>query len=245
MCTVTFIARQNGYALGMNRDEKLSRVAGLPPSKYSLHGRTAIFPSEPNGGTWIGVNDAGVTFALINWYSVPARVSKNPVSRGAVTRSILPCTAVSDAQEHLSDFPLKNANPFRLIGIFPRISCVVEWRWDLSALERVVHDWETNIWISSGFDEPRAQCTRRQAFLHALRTKETTAKWLRELHSSHAPLCGPYSICMHRDDAATVSYTEVCVDERTASLTHVAGPLCRSMHERELLSSHSMQRQRP
>jgi len=38
MCTVTFIARRNGYVLGMNRDEKLTRAAGLPPRLTHLNG---------------------------------------------------------------------------------------------------------------------------------------------------------------------------------------------------------------
>jgi uncharacterized protein with NRDE domain len=78
MCTVTFIARRNGYALGMNRDEKLTRPAGLPPRLTHLNGRTIIAPSEPSGGTWIGVNDTGATFALINWYSVRAASLARP-----------------------------------------------------------------------------------------------------------------------------------------------------------------------
>jgi len=56
-----FLARRNGCALGVNRDEKLTRVAALPPSRLLLGGRTIVCPSEPNGGTWIGVNDAGAT----------------------------------------------------------------------------------------------------------------------------------------------------------------------------------------
>src|SRR6185369_12035132 len=94
MCTVTFIARKNGYALGMNRDEKLTRVKALPPARHERHGRAALFPSEPGGGTWIGVNDMGVTFALINWYSVQARVSANAVSRGQLVRSALAANEV-------------------------------------------------------------------------------------------------------------------------------------------------------
>ena len=42
MCTVTFIARKSGYALAMNRDEKLTRVPGLPPSKKTINGRTVL-----------------------------------------------------------------------------------------------------------------------------------------------------------------------------------------------------------
>ena len=83
MCTVSFIARQQGYALAMNRDEKLARVAGLPPKKSIVSGRAVLAPSEPGGGTWIALNDCGATLALINWYSITARVKgeaggKNP-----------------------------------------------------------------------------------------------------------------------------------------------------------------------
>ena len=228
MCTVTFIPRQNGYALGMNRDEKLARVEGLPPSKQFLHSRTAIFPSEPDGGTWIGVNDAGVTFALINWYSVPSRVSRHAVSRGAVTRSLLACDDLSTAEGQLRRFPLKSTNPFRILGVFPQDHAIVEWRWDLSALEHVVHKWKANIWISSGFDEPGAQRTRHRAFARALPAESNTRQWMRALHASHAPTCGPYSICMHREEAATVSYSEIEVDDVTATLAYVAGSPCQA-----------------
>jgi uncharacterized protein with NRDE domain len=78
MCTVTFIARQNGYALGMNRDEKVTRVTALPPARFCLAGRTVLCPSEPGGGTWIGINDAGSTLALINWYSLPRAFMETP-----------------------------------------------------------------------------------------------------------------------------------------------------------------------
>ena len=42
--TVTFIARQRGYCLGMNRDEKLTRAAGLPPKKKQVNGCSVICP---------------------------------------------------------------------------------------------------------------------------------------------------------------------------------------------------------
>src|SRR5882672_2422409 len=118
MCTVTFIARKNGYALGMNRDEQFARVKALPPSRQEIGGRTALFPSEPNGGTWIGVNDAGITFALINWYSVRVRVSANAVSRGQLVRSAMAANEADSVDRILKRFPLDRTNPFRLIGVF-------------------------------------------------------------------------------------------------------------------------------
>lgn len=227
MCTVSFIARQNGYALGMNRDEKLSRVRGLPPSRQVLNGRTAAFPSEPGGGTWIGVNDAGAAFALINWYSVPTRVFARRVSRGHLVRAALAASNENSVEQVLAEFPLIQTNPFRLIGVFHDPKQVVEWQWNLCTLRRVAHDWKTNVWISSGFDEAGAQKTRRLVFDRFIERELTHDQhWLRAFHASHVPKCGPYSVCMHREDGATVSYTEVLVGGQAAELRYSPGPLC-------------------
>src|SRR5215210_6107448 len=134
MCTVTFIARKNGYVLGMNRDEKLTRVQALPPACHELNGRAALFPSEPGGGTWIGMNDAGVTFALINWYSVQARVPANPVSRGQLVRAAVATDEAGASDQIVMGFPLGSTNPFRLIGVFRDARQVVEWQWNLSSM---------------------------------------------------------------------------------------------------------------
>ena len=227
MCTVTFIARRNGYVLGMNRDEKLARVAALPPIRHRLGSQDALFPSEPNGGTWIGVNSAGVTLALLNWYSVPARVAGQSVSRGEVVKSSLVADSPGTADEALGELLLARVNPFRLIGVFPASHAVVEWRWNLQRLERLDLRWQTATWISSGFDEPGAQQTRRRAFGEALRQSSVgSVDWLRRLHRSHSPERGPYSHCMHRQDAATVSYTEVAVSRQMATLRYIPGNPC-------------------
>jgi hypothetical protein len=226
MCTVTFVTGKNGYALGMNRDEKLSRPAALPIAIHRLSGRNALFPSEVSGGAWIGVNDAGASFALINWYRVPNRVEGQPVSRGEIVRTAL----ALDSPELMSNPPgldLHRVNPFRLLGVFLAQNAVYEWRWDLHNFERIAHRWETNAWFSSGFDEPGAQRARGGAFRAALHeTAAGSLSWLRRLHASHLPECGPYSVCMHRSDAATVSYSEIEVDQGAANMRYVAGAPC-------------------
>jgi hypothetical protein len=210
----------------MNRDEKLTRPIALPPTRHSLNTRHALFPTEPNGGTWIGVNDAAVAFALLNWYSVPTRVTGRHVSRGHVVRSCLDAACPDAAARILDASPLKCMNPFRLIGIFPVNRLVLEWRWNLERLESLEHSWQTNIWISSGFDEPGAQQTRAKTFRSALRQGAPTNQWLRRLHSSHEPESGPYSACMHRHDARTVSYTEVHSTLQSVTMHYRPGSPC-------------------
>jgi hypothetical protein len=241
MCTVNFIARRNGYALGMNRDEKLARAAALPPAQRQIDRRAVLFPSEPGGGTWIGVNDAGVTLALINWYFISKRIDESPVSRGSIVRSVLSATSPAAVDAAFAGLPLDRINPFRLLGFFPTDQTVVEWRWDLKSVAQLHHLWRTNIWASSGHDEPGAQQTRGKIFNEALlQSSSGNLNWLRRLHRSHGLQPGPHSICMHRNGAATVSYTEVSVSRRTATMRYQAGPPCCS--SRQFVYSHELQR---
>ncbi len=229
MCTVTFIARKGGYCLGMNRDEKLSRPIGLPPKQSKMNGCTVISPSEPGGGTWIAVNEHGATLALINWYSITARVGRKNVSRGEVVNSLSAVNSPEVANAFLDKLPLNRINPFRLIGIFPVTGEIVEWRWNLKQLVRKHHRWKTQQWISSGFDEPTAQRVRSKTFQRARRQHSASnLDWLRRLHRSHSPNAGPFSTCMHRADAATVSYTEVAVSSRKATMRYLAGTPCQN-----------------
>lgn len=230
MCTVTFIARQQGYCLGMNRDEKLTRPIGLPPQVRQVNGRTVMCPSEPGGGTWIATNDDAATFALINWYSILARVESTAVSRGEIVNRVSPASSPEAALAAIVGLPLNRINPFRLIGVFPKTRKIVEWRWDLKQLVRKDLRWQTQQWISSGFDEPTAQRVRGRTFRQAQQQSSAgSLDWLRRLHRSHSPHCGPFSTCMHRADAATVSYTEVSVAARKAAMRHHLGAPCRLM----------------
>ncbi len=229
MCTVTFIARQRGYCLGMNRDEKLTRPTGFPPKRKKMNGRAVISPSEPGGGTWIAVNDHGATLALINWNSITARAGGKAVSRGEVINSMGAAISPDFVGAALAGLPLNRINPFRLISVFPMTGEIVEWRWNLKQLVRKNHRWKSQQWISSGFDEPTAQRVRSKTFQRAERQHSTgSLDWLRRLHRSHSPQAGPFSTCMHRADAATVSYTEVTVSSRQAVIRYHAGTPCQN-----------------
>jgi Transport and Golgi organisation 2 len=228
MCTVTFSPRKRGYALAMNRDEKLTRATGLPPSKKIIERRNVLAPSEPGGGTWISVNDGGVSFALINWYAVSSKVKTKSVSRGEVLKAVGSSTTALSAVEALEQLPLPRINPFRLIGFFPETNQIFEWRWDLKTLLSKQHRWRLQQWISSGFDEAKAQKIRGATFQNSVKHKSVgSLEWLRRLHRSHAPDIGAFSTCMHREDAATVSYTEITVSSRMAEMRYFDGAPCR------------------
>jgi hypothetical protein len=61
------------------------------------------------------------------------------------------------------------------------------------------------------------------------RRDAASAEWLRGLHASHAPVRGSFSICMHRPDAATISYTEVAFTAGDLTMRYHAGHPCQAL----------------
>jgi hypothetical protein len=247
MCTISFLPKSHGFYLAMNRDEKLERFTAFAPAIVDIDGRRAVFPSEPTGGTWISTNDAGVCLALINWHRVELQPKNGVVSRGEVVRALAGKSCADEIADGVANLPLRKLSPFRLIAIVPSEKLVTEWRWNLERLTMRNHQWQPQHWFSSGFDEPKAEriradvcaflvaggddpgskCNRsRRRNLAGVNAAGYSLIWLRQLHRSHAPKRGPFSICMHRPDAATVSYTEVAISGRRATMRYKPGPCC-------------------
>jgi len=227
MCTISFLPKSQGFYLAMNRDERLDRFTALPPIVVDLAKRGAIFPREPTGGTWISANDAGICLALINWHRVEREPKHDVISRGEVVRELAGKSTADEIGYGVMKLPLHKLRPFRLIAIVPSKRRVLEWRWDFERLTMQSHQWQRQHWFSSGLDERRAE-RERQRVCDAAHKKQSVRNlsWLRRLHRSHAPKRGPFSICMHRTDATTVSYTEVAVSRRRATMRYKPGPCC-------------------
>ncbi len=224
MCTVSFLPSADGFRLAMNRDEKRARVIAEPPRVNKSGTRRAILPREPGGGSWIALNDAGVCVALINWHTIAREPRGATRSRGQIVEALACATQLPAIARILKTLPLDRLRPFRLLAIVPASKELVEWRWDLRRLHRRRHAWKPSHWFSSGYDEPQAERVRSEVC--ATLGPDPRPPALRRLHRSHAPERGPFSICMHRKDAATVSYTEVRRNRRQSTMRYVAGPPC-------------------
>src|SRR5437762_3718781 len=188
MCTVSFVPNDQGFYLAMNRDEKRSRSIALPPRIVTVAGCRAIFPREPNGGTWIAVNDAGVCLALLNWHRIQRNPADEIASRGQVTANLAGAASSNDIADVMMGMTLHNLRPFRLIPIVPGERVMTEWRWDLELLTSRRHEWERKHWFSSGFDEAIAELERARicAAVCAEPSNDGIAT-LRHLHQSPAP----------------------------------------------------------
>ena len=88
MCTVTVVPHETGIRVMCNRDERRSRPAALPPQVHDLGGRLAAFPVDPRGGgSWVGVNDAGIVVTLLNVSGPSHSSSKEPRQIARADRS--------------------------------------------------------------------------------------------------------------------------------------------------------------
>lgn len=214
----------DGFVVAMNRDEQLIRLIGTPPRRMRTGRRWMVAPTEPAGGTWIGANDRGVVAALLNFYRHPSRDGR--VSRGEIVPSLLSGSDIDSCLAAINRERIRRMNPFRAFLFCPGLNAARKIVWNGRTLRIRSLPWERSHWFSSGFDEPRASRARRSVCEAFGVDPADPQRALRMLHRSHKPVAGPFSICMHRADAATVSLTTVAIRPDCATMRYVSGAPC-------------------
>ena len=228
MCTLTFIPTNDGYLAGMNRDELLTRSTALHPQIHCQSGMEYVCPREPSGGTWIACNSLGNRLALLNWNEIdPSSLGEKRKTRGLVIPDLILEENSLSTGSRLDHFSLEGIFPFRMIGVFLKEKRLIEWRWNGRSIQRLESPWARKHWFSSSLSDTSAAEQRGQVCDAASVEPEVeSTSWLRKLHRSHEPKPGPYSVCVHRHDAATVSYTEVDCCPPRISMSYLSGNPC-------------------
>jgi hypothetical protein len=235
LCTVAFLPdASSGYLLGHNRDERVRRSRGLPPRRHRWGGRTILAPSDPDGGgTWIGVNDAGITVCLLNAsHREPSRLPAVPQSRGLVAVGALRAGSIAHLRLWIeaNALTLREMRAFHLVaaeaGSGGRRAKTARFRWDGIRGRWDLHTGPA-LFVSSGFDQAAAERARTAAWRRLLRSdpapgREALALWF----ASHEPERGALSVCMHRPEARTVSRTIVLVGGDQAEMRYRDGQPC-------------------
>jgi uncharacterized protein with NRDE domain len=116
MCTLIVFHRCFADAeliIAANRDEYLDRPAELPALR-SWHGRRVLAPLDARaGGTWLGVNDAGVFAALTTRPNRRPDASRR--SRGLLVADALSASTALEAATRLGELAAGAYNPFNLL----------------------------------------------------------------------------------------------------------------------------------
>jgi hypothetical protein len=246
-----------GYLLATNRDESPTRGPAWAPMAQQLGTRQLIAPRDSDkGGTWVGVDDRGMLLAVLNGDRPdPEDAPLDPISRGLLVNDLLADPRFSRVREELERRRLSagmNYRPFKLVGVSPgprsggRPAHILraEWTGTVLAFEELSGP---RCAVSSTYENEGVTNVRRGSFERFLMENdfviraamadgaggeaiEELAERLAGFHASHrleAPEGDAYTVCMHREDARTVSCTLVIVTRDHVTMRYQAGWPCR------------------
>jgi hypothetical protein len=221
MCTVTIVPHGEGFRLACNRDEQLTRPPGLPPRRFGLGGIGAMFPTDPaSGGTWIGVNDAGIAAALLNRTPINRpRLPRPKRSRGAIVPHALAASTVEGVVTALGTIDQDEFAPFWLVIVRGRELLIATG--GQSPLQTTTRSLTRPFLLtSSSLDDAKARRLRAPLFATLVAGASDPLRGQRGFHDHRWPGCPAFSVRMRRPDARTVSRSIVDVQDRIISLTY-------------------------
>lgn len=228
MCTVTIIPTDaaldtsgcGAFRLVCNRDEARSRPAAAPPVHVVRGARHALFPIDTHaGGTWVGVNDAGLALALLNLNEPGAAPATFPASRGDIIPSLLSAASVSQALAGARQLTPTRYAPFRLLICDGRSLACIIGRPTGHQITRSPMPRQPVMFTSSGLGDHIVRTPRRELFHDWFSTDRNA--WPAEQDAYHAHRWSDrpeVSVLMSRPAARTVSRTSLDVTADLASM---------------------------
>ena len=228
MCTMTWFTNEGGYELFFNRDESLSRCRAELPTVQDRNGVSYISPTDVDaGGSWIAVNEFGITVCLLNHYEFEQiETYKNWVSRGEVVREFSNTIDLELAEQQFNGMLLEDYRAFRMFMIDRagnNILCV--WDGHTARLQRNVKRPKS----SSSVNAKHVKTLRRDLFENLNLAESQVSQDYLNFHASHLPGKSQESVCMHRDDAKTVSLSHVTVTSAGVTFAYADGSPCEAV----------------
>ena len=245
MCTISWFFGSQSSHIFFNRDEQKTRAVAEPPSLMSsVNHVNIIMPIDPvGGGSWLVVNEYGWTFALLNYYQ--GRLPKGKLrSRGEIIRGVSGLHCYSEVVSFLSALTLENYAPFSLLCFAPfddisdlppyqncstHTATMLRW----SGKELTVSAQSTPLFSSAvKFDEVVQQRSGlADQYFAGIKSESQRIEKHIQLHRSHTPTASAYSICMHRDDAQTVSFSHIQITQNDIVYSYSNGAPCKTKIE--------------
>lgn len=236
MCTVTWHHSEEGYDVLCNRDELKTRKPALPPQIKEIHGVRYLAPIDGDaGGAWIGVNEFGICLSLLNHYAATRITAhQSSVSRGRLLISLMDVASQTETLHRLQQHCLDSYLPFILLA-FASGKPVSSFTWD--GRDRHYDELEAARMpvTTSSFASQQVVAHRHRGFQQLdLKQDDMTVDRLLAFHRSHIPAANAYAVCMHRDDANTVSLSHVKVTPADIEFRYYPNSPCQ--HEVESLT---------
>jgi uncharacterized protein with NRDE domain len=223
MCTVTIVPYDDGFRLVCNRDERRDRTAATPPNVRRLEHRTAVFPLDPvSGGTWVGVNDAGLAAVLLNrTIDSMTTTSNRPLSsRGLIIPTLLDCCSVPEVLEIAARLDPAHFDLFRLVVVQRMVAGMLTSD-GLTLSAETVGVSRPLMVTSSSLGDAVVEAPRRRLFERLVLKNE--GAWLAAQARFHAHQWrsrADISVRMERQAARTVSRTCISVTSHASELCY-------------------------
>lgn len=239
MCTVSWLRTREGYELFFNRDERHTRSRAEPPTLRETRGVRFVAPTDGDcGGSWVGVNEAGLSLCILNRYEDAPESARDTAaraeyrSRGLLLTDLMDCLAVSHVRARLSGADLSRYRPFTLAALsLHEPTLLAHWANGGMTFDGAGDD--SMPLTSSSRRGAEVTASRRSLFRRMVREAGAlTPALLEEFHETHEPARGPLSVCMHREDAATVSFSRVKARADAAEFSY--RPLSPCAHSRHV-----------
>lgn len=230
MCTASWLFAGEEFCLLFNRDERRVRPRGLPPRPAETGGVRYLAPVDAAaGGTWIAVNEHGLLFALLNRTEEGVAPGSGSTSRGSVIPALVGFSGASRANQGLAALDLRQCAPFRLLVRDPRSREMFCSAWNGTILDSVELDTNAGLLCSSSLGDERVTRARTPQWERLFeKDRPPRLEELRHFQRSHEPEPSAESVCMHRDDAETVSHVEIRIVSGLATMSYVDGSPCRN-----------------
>ncbi len=242
MCTISWLLSSSSYHVFFNRDEQRARPFAIPPCIKVENEIQAIMPIDPKGsGTWCAVNEYGFTFALLNFYQ--GRLPKGRlISRGKLVRACAGFDSIDKALVYLRSQHHAKIAPYSLLcfspssqknrsGQSPSNPIVRMIRWDGKSLTDTEEVGQEGPLMSSSVNYEQVFASRLNVYQEIIGSKTNSKSQLSDFfrfHASHVPKRSAQSICMHRDEAHTVSFSHVEVGLSEINYSYANGAPCKT-----------------
>jgi hypothetical protein len=228
VCTLSAVPLEDGgFRLAFNRDESRRRPAGIAPARMCAGARSVVRPTDPQaGGTWIGVNDAGLAAALLNVYPGNDRLAPAAAtfaSRGEIVSRLLESGTLDAARQSAGELDARRYPTFRVF------LCRAGEAADVISDGAGVHVGDVLPLVaplmrtSSGLGDDQVEGPRRELFDRLLARHDPIEAQIR-YHRHAWPARPQVSVCMRRAEAATVSHSLLEVDPRARLALFVYHP---------------------
>jgi hypothetical protein len=231
---LTWHDTSDGYAVFFNRDERSARKPGVAPARRRRGVTRFLSPLDGDrGGTWIAVNEYGLTVCLLNGFPAQSQdldAAGEFKTRGSIPLTAIECASSAEVARRLRACSLECFRPFVLVTFEPGGAGLTA-RWSGAMLEIDDGRPPRRPLVSSSFFTEEVRSSRVAVFESLRREQPGQAPTDLHLafHRSHRPERGPHSPCMHRADASTVSFSHIEVSATEVQFHYTGNSPCRGL----------------